>query len=45
MSERLVMSEKEKNVLARSSALSCAVRAVVSSEALSISVNDVYRVF
>ena len=44
MSERSAMSEREKNVLARSSALLCAVRAVVLSEALSIDVNSVYRV-
>ena len=44
MSERSAMSEGEKNVLARSSTLSHAVRAVVSSKALSIDVNSVYEV-
>ena len=45
MSKRLTMSEREKNVLARSSALFCVIRAVVSSEALSIDINNMYEVF
>ena len=45
MSERSAISEREKNVLVRSSALSCVMRTVVLFEALNIGVNSVYRVF